>query len=57
MVEEGNDAVDRPDRNPQGRVRAHFFLGVPRNIDMFLRALLLELPPASPPSHARLYMK
>jgi hypothetical protein len=36
---------------------AHFFVGGPRNIDIFLRALLLELHPTSPPSHTCLYMK
>ena len=40
-----------------GAIRAHFFVGGPRNIDIFLGALLLELHPTSPPSHTRLYMK
>ena len=40
-----------------GAIRAHFFVGVPRNIDIFLRALLFELHPASPPSQTCLYMK
>ena len=40
-----------------GAIRAHFFVGDPQNIDIFLRALLLELHPASPPSHTCLYMK
>jgi hypothetical protein len=34
-----------------GALWAHFFVGNPRNIDIFLRALLLELHPISPPSH------
>ena len=58
-VKEGNEAADRPGRNPggDGAIRAHFFVGSPRNIDLLLRALLLELHPTSPPSHTRLYMK
>ena len=40
-----------------GAIRAYFCVGAPRNIDIFLRALLLELQPASPPSHMCLYMK
>jgi len=40
-----------------GAIRAHFFVGVHRNIDIFLWALLFELHPASPPSHTCLYMK
>jgi len=59
MVKEGNDAADRPGRNPggDGAIRAHLFVGSPRNIDILLRALLLDLPPASPPSHTCLVMK
>ena len=40
-----------------GAIWAHFFVGGPRNIDIFLRVLLLELHPTSPPSHTCLYMK
>jgi len=40
-----------------GAIWAHFFVGDPRNIDILLRALLLELHPAAPPSHTCLYMK
>ena len=40
-----------------GAIRAHFFVGSPRNIDILLRALLLELHPTLPPSHTCLYMK
>src|SRR5215813_4685528 len=36
---------------------AHLFVGSPRNIDILLRALLLDLHPTSPPSHTCLYMK
>ena len=36
---------------------AHFFVGNPRNIDILLRALLLELHPTLPPSHTCLAMK
>ena len=36
---------------------AHLFVGRPRNIDILLRALLLDLHPTSPPSHTRLVMK
>ena len=59
MVKEGNDAADRPGRNPggDGAIWAHFFVGGPRNIDIFLRALLLALHPTSPPSHTCLVMK
>src|SRR5580765_1855106 len=59
MVKEGSDAADRPGRNPggDGAMRAHLFVGSPRNIDILLRALLLDLPPASPPSHTCLVMK
>src|SRR5262245_51006802 len=59
MVEEGNAADDRPGRNPggDGAIRAHLFVGSPRNIDILLRALLLDLHPASPPSHTCLVMK
>jgi len=59
MVKEGNEAADRPGRNPSGdgAIWAHFFVGSPRNIDILLRALLLELHPTLPPSHTRLYMK
>ena len=59
IVEEGNAADDRPGRNPEGdgAIWAHLFVGTPRNIDILLRALLLDLHPSSPPSHTRLYMK
>src|SRR4029077_7119531 len=59
MVEEGNAAADRPGRNPggDGAIWAHLFVGSPRNIDIFLRALLLDLHPPSPPSHTCLVMK
>src|SRR5262245_27164077 len=69
MVKEGNAADDRPGRNPEGdgaRWRsagtnacfwAHLFVGTPRNIDILLRALLLDLHPSSPPSHTCLVMK
>src|ERR1700741_1835762 len=59
MVEEGNTAADRPGRNPggDGAIRAHLFVGSPRNIDILLRALLLDLHPTSPPSHPCLAMK
>src|SRR5262245_21065072 len=57
-------ALLRPPRSvlaatPQGtgRMRAHLFVGDPRNIDILLRALLLDLHPASPPSHTCLVMK
>ena len=36
---------------------AHLFVGSPRNIDILLRALLLDLHPSSPPSHTCLVMK
>ena len=36
---------------------AHLFVGSPCNIDILLRALLLDLHPTSPPSHTCLYMK
>jgi tripartite-type tricarboxylate transporter receptor subunit TctC len=59
MAKEGNAAADRPGRNPggDGAIRAHLFVGSPRNIDILLRALLLDLHPASPPSHTCLVMK
>ena len=40
-----------------GAMWAHFFVGSPRNIDILLRALLLDLHPSSPPSHTCLVMK
>jgi hypothetical protein len=40
-----------------GAIWAHFIVGTPRNIDILLRALLLELHPTLPPSHTCLYMK
>src|SRR5262249_16601447 len=40
-----------------GALWAHLFVGSPRNIDILLRALLLDLHPTSPPSHTCLYMK
>src|SRR5262249_61501378 len=59
MVEEGNAAADRPGRNPggDGAIWAHLFVGSPCNIDILLRALLLDLHPTSPPSHTCLVMK
>jgi len=59
MAKEGNAAADRPGRNPggDGTIRAHLFVGSPCNIDILLRALLLDLHPTSPPSHTCLYMK
>src|SRR5215510_11455440 len=59
IVEEGNAADDRPGRNPEGdgTIRAHLFVGSPCNIDILLRALLLDLHPASSPSHTCLTMK
>src|SRR5262249_56081475 len=36
---------------------AHLFVGSPRNIDILLRALLLDLPPTSPPSHTCLLLR
>src|SRR5215831_16687171 len=36
---------------------AHLFVGSPRNIDILLRALLLDLHPTLPPSHTCLHMK
>src|SRR5215470_7374437 len=36
---------------------AHLFVGSPCNIDILLRALLLDLHPTSPPSHTCLVMK
>src|SRR5262249_37463451 len=59
MAKEGNAAADRPGRNPEGdgAIRAHLFVGSPRHIGIWLRALLLDLHPASPPSHTRLRMK
>ena len=36
---------------------AHLFVGSPRNIDILLRALLLDLHPTSPPSHTCLVMR
>src|SRR5262249_7916046 len=40
-----------------GALWAHLFVGSPRNIDILLRALLLDLHPTSPPSHTCLVMK
>src|SRR4030095_4578890 len=40
-----------------GAIWAHLFVGSPRNIDILLRALLLDLHPTSPPSHTCLVMK
>ena len=58
MVEEGNEATDRPGRNPEGRSDPGAFLRRgPSKFDIFLRALLLEVPPASSPSHTCAYMK
>src|SRR5262245_7151611 len=59
MVKEGNAADDRPGRNPEGdgALWAHLFVGSHRNIDILLRALLLDLHPTSPPSHTCLVMK
>ena len=39
------------------RAGAHLFVGSPCNIDILLRALLLDLHPTSPPSHTCLVMK
>src|SRR5215831_13204058 len=36
---------------------AHLFVGSPRNIDILLRTLLLELHPTLPPSHTCLVIK
>ena len=36
---------------------AHIVVGRPCNIDILLRAILLNLHPTSPPSHTCLYMK
>ena len=44
-------------RRRDGAIRANFCVGDPRNIDIFLRVLLLELHPAPLPSHTCLYMK
>src|SRR5688500_13383098 len=54
MVKPGNEADDRPGRNPEGdgALWAHFFVGTPCNIDILLRALLLELPTAAMPAAA-----
>src|SRR6185436_7624773 len=59
IVEKGNAADDRPGRNPggDGAIWAHLFVGSPCNIDILLRALLLDLHPTSPPSHTCLVMK
>ena len=59
MVKVGNDADDRPGRDPggDGAIRAHLFVGSPRNIDILLRTLLLDLHPPSPPSHTCMVMK
>jgi hypothetical protein len=59
MIKEGNDAADRPDRNPggDGAIWAHLFVGSPRNIGILLRAFLLDLHPTSPPSHTRLPLR
>src|SRR5215813_2885645 len=40
-----------------GALWAHLFVGSPRNIDILLRALLLDLHPTSPPSHTRLLLR
>jgi hypothetical protein len=40
-----------------GAIWAHFFVGSPYNIDILLRALLLELHPISPPSHTCLWLR
>src|SRR5262249_36996207 len=40
-----------------GAICAHFFVGSPRNIDILLRTLLLELHPTLPPSHTCLVVK
>src|SRR5262249_37073878 len=40
-----------------GALWAHLFVGSPRNIDILLRDLLLDLHPTSPPSHTCLVMK
>ena len=40
-----------------GALRAHFVVGSPCNIDILLRAILLELHPTSPPSHTRLLLR
>src|SRR6185295_5854857 len=40
-----------------GAIWAHLFVGSPCNIDILLRALLLDLHPSSPPSHTCLVMK
>ena len=44
-------------RSASDRSGAHLFVGSPRNIDILLRALLLDLHPTSPPSHTCLVMK
>jgi hypothetical protein len=40
-----------------GAIWAHIVVGRPCNIDILLRAILLNLHPTSPPSHTCLYMK
>src|SRR5262245_40507609 len=44
-------------RGRQATAQGHLFVGSPRNIDILLRALLLDLHPTSPPSHTCLVMK
>src|SRR5262252_2712112 len=44
-------------RSASDRSGAHLFVGSPRNIDILLRALLLDLHPTSPPSRTCLVMK
>src|SRR5215831_21011395 len=48
-----------PGRNPggDGALWAHLFVENPRNIDILLRALLLDLHPTSPPSHTCLLLR
>ena len=38
-------------------LRVHFVVGSPCNIDILLRAILLELHPTSPPSHMCLSLR
>src|SRR5688572_33482205 len=40
-----------------GAIWTHIVVGRPCNIDILLRAILLNLHPTSPPSHTCLYMK
>src|SRR5215813_6427717 len=48
-----------PGRNPggDGALWAHIFVVSPRNIDILLRALLLDLHPTSPPPHTCLLLR